>query len=147
MENERHVVVESPDGCVSIGTNPDIEAPTTVDEPQLQQHPHLEVIVKYPDINRVVLWMFLWLGLYSFAIRFSLADILNIIFLGATLYAVYSEKLKARLILAFHSTYCFFALPMAVVFSLWIDAVYLFALGMFTLITLHQSMLEIRERT
>ena len=91
--------------------------------------------------------MFLWLGLYSFATRFSLADILNIIFLGATLYAVHSEKLKTRPILAFHSTYCFFALPMAVVFTLWIDAVYLFALGMFTLITLHQSMLEVRERT
>ena len=147
MENERHVVVESPDGCVSIGTNPDIEAPTTVDEPQLQQHPHLEVIVKYPEINRTVLWMFLWLGLYAFAKRFSLADGLNIMFLGATLYAVHSEKLKARLILAFHSTYCFFALPIAVVFTLWIDATYLFALGMITLITLHQSTLEIRERT
>jgi len=146
MNNERHVVVESPDGCVSIGTNHDIEAHSIV-EPQPQQHPHLEVIVKYPEINRTVLWMFLWLGLYSFAIRFSLADILNIIFLGATLYAVYSEKLKARLILAFHSTYCFFALPIAVVFTLWIDAVYLFALGMFMLITLHQSTLEIRERS
>lgn len=146
MENERHVVVESPDGCVSIGTNHDIETPSIV-EPQPQQHPHLEVIVKYPEINRTVLWMFLWLGLYSFANRFWIADILNIMFLIATLYTVHSEKLKARLILAFHSTYCFFALPMAVVFSLWIDVAYLFALGMITLITLHQSMLEVRERT
>lgn len=147
MENERHVVVELPDGNVSIGMNPDIEAPPTVDESQLQQHPHLEIIVKYPEINRTILWMFLWLGLYAFSTRFSLADILNIMFLGATLYTVYSEKLKARPILAFHSTYCFFALPVAVVFTMWIDAVYLFALGVFTLITLHQSILEVRTRT
>ena len=147
MENERHVVVELPDGNVSIGMNPDIEAPPTVDESQLQQHPHLEIIVKYPEINRTILWMFLWLGLYAFSTRFSLADILNIMFLGATLYTVYSEKLKARPILAFHSTYCFFALPVAVVFTMWIDAVYLFALGVFILITLHQSILEVRART
>jgi hypothetical protein len=147
MENERHVVVESPDGCVSLGTNPDIEAPQSVDEPQLQQYPHLEIIVKYPEINRMVLWMFLWLGLYALSIRFSVADVLNIMFLVVTLYAVYSEKLRLRPILVFHSTYCFFALPIAVIFTMWIDAVYLFALGIFTLITLHQSMLEVRERT
>ena len=97
MENERHVVVESPDGCVSIGTNPDIEAPTTVDEPQLQQHPHLEVIVKYPDINCTVLWMFLWLGLYSFATRFSIADILNILVSGSTVYKENKGDLKKNI--------------------------------------------------
>ena len=149
MENERHVVVESPDGCVSIGTNPDIEAPQNVDEPQLQQHPHphLEIIVKYPEINRMVLWMFLWLGLYDLSIRFSVADGLNIMFLVVTLYAVFSEKLRLRPVLVFHSTYCFFALPTTVIFTMWIDAVYIFALGVFTLITLHQSTLEVRERS
>jgi len=147
MENERHVVVESPDGNVSIGMNQDIEAPQSADEPQLQQYPHLEIIVKYPEINRMVLWVFLWLGLYALSIRFSVADVLNIMFLVVTLYAVYSEKLKLRPVLVFHSTYCFFALPTAVIFTMCIDAVYLFALGIFTLITLHQSMLEVRERT
>lgn len=146
MNNERHVVVESPDGCVSIGTNPEIESPSIV-EPQPQQHPHLEIYVKYSDINHTIIWVFLWFGLYSLTTRFSVADILNIMFLGATLYAVNSENLKLRLILALHSTYCFFALPIAIVFTLWIDAAYLFALGMFMLITLHQSTLEIRERS
>lgn len=147
MENERHVVVESPDGCVSIGTNPDIEAPTTVDEPQLQQHPHLEVIVKYPDINCTVLWMFLWLGLYSFATRFSIADILNIMFLGATLYAVHSGSLRTQGILPLHSAYCFLAVPVAVVLNMWIDVGYLTGLGLFVLFTFRLSVIEVRERT
>src|SRR6056300_1626678 len=88
MENERHVVVESPDGNVSIGMNQDIEAPQSADEPQLQQYPHLEIIVKYPEINRMVLWVFLWLGLYALSIRFSVADVLNIMFLVVTFYVL-----------------------------------------------------------
>ena len=91
--------------------------------------------------------MFLWLGLYSFATRFSIADILNIMFLGATLYAMHSGSLRTQAILPLHSAYCFLAVPVVVVLNMWIDVGYLTGLGLFVLFTFRLSVIEVRERT
>ena len=48
MENGRHVVVESPDGNIFIGMNPDREAPPVIEpQPQPQQRPHMQVYIGY----------------------------------------------------------------------------------------------------
>jgi len=144
MNNGRHVVVESPDGNMSIGTNTDIESPPIV-EPELRRDPHMQVYVKYHEVNRITCWVFLWIGLYALVSRFSVMDILNIMFLGATLYTVISEDIKARPFLAMHCMYCFITVPVAVVYNAWWDVGYLFALGLHLQLTIYWSKAEIRE--
>ena len=144
MENERHVVVESPDGNIFIGVNPDIEAPPVI-EPQPQQRPHMQIYVVYQEVTRVVLWVFVWFGMYGLVARRSVIDILNITFLAATLYSVHSEKIESRPFVMLHAFYCFGLVPIAAVLDLWWDIGYLFALGIHLLITIYWSKLDIRE--
>ena len=144
MENERHVVVESPDGNIFIGVNPDIEAPPVI-EPQPQQRPHMQIYVMYHEVTRVVLWMFLWFGVFGLMTRRSVIDILNITFLVATLFSVHSEKIESRPFVVLHAFYCFGLAPIAAVLNLWWDVGYLFALGIHLLMTIYWSKLDIRE--
>lgn len=146
MENGRHVVVESPDGNIFIGMNPDIEAPPVIEpQPQPQQRPHMQIYVGYHEVTRVVLWVFLWFGVYGLVTRRSVIDILNITFLVATLYTVHSEKIESRPFVVLHAFYCFGLVPIAAVVDLWWDVGYLFALGIHLLITIYWSKLDIRE--
>ena len=148
MENGRHVVVESPDGNIFIGMNPDIEAPPVIEpqpQPQPQQHPHMQIYVGYHEVTRVVLWVFLWFGVYGLVTRRSVIDMLNITFLVATLYSVHSEKIESRPFVVLHAFYCFGLVPIAAVVDLWWDVGYLFALGIHLLITIYWSKLDIRE--
>tara|TARA_B100000405_G_scaffold302450_1_gene265782 strand:- start:1127 stop:1567 length:441 start_codon:yes stop_codon:yes gene_type:complete len=144
MNNGRHVVVESPDGNMSIGTNPDIEAPPNI-ESQPYQDPHMEIYVKYNYITRAILWTFSWFGAAGLIYRRSMIDILNTVFLIVTIYSVQSERAESRPILAIHSFYCFALVPIAAVFEAWWDVCYLFALGIHLMITINQSKLNIRE--
>ena len=144
MENERHVVVESPDGNIFIGVNPDIEAPPVI-EPQPQQRPHMQIYIMYHEVTRVVLWVFLWFGMYGLVARRSVIDILNITFLAATLYSVHSEKIESRPFVVLHAFYCFGLVPIAAVLDLWWDVGYLFSLGIHLLMTIYWSKLDILE--
>ena len=146
MENGRHVVVESPDGNIFIGVNPDIEAPPVIEpQSQPQQRPHMQIYVMYHEVTRVVLWVFLWFGMYGLIARMSVIDILNITFLVATLYSVHSERIESRPFVMLHAFYCFGLVPIAAVLDLWWDVGYLFALGIHLLTTIYWSKLDIRE--
>jgi hypothetical protein len=105
----------------------------------------MQIYVMYHEVTRVVLWMFLWFGVFGLMTRRSVIDILNITFLVATLFSVHSEKIESRPFVVLHAFYCFGLVPIAAVLNLWWDVGYLFALGIHLIITIYWSKLDIRE--
>ena len=152
MEREqRHVLVEGPNGNVSIGMNPDVEAPPHVEaniEAQPQQRPHLQIYIEYREINLVFLWVFLFMAVLKFVLvpRSPVFDMFNIVFICATLYFVHSKRVEGRAIVLIHASCCFLTVPViTMVYQSWWDAGYLFSLGIHLLATVYFSKMGIRE--
>lgn len=153
MEREqRHVLVEGPNGNVSIGMNTDVEAPPHVEEnveAQLQQRPHMQIYIEYHEVTRVLLWVFLYVGIAKLVLvmRSPVFDMFHIVFLAVTLYLVHSKKIEGRSVVILHAIYCFLAVPIiTVVYQAWWDVGYLFSLGLHLLATAYFSKIGIRER-
>ena len=152
---QRHVLVEGPNGNVSIGMNPDVEAPPHVEanieaniEAQPQQRPHMQIYIEYGEINLVSLWIFLFMAVLKFVFvpRSPVFDMFNIVFMAATLYFVHSKKVEGRPIVLLHASCCFLTVPViAMVYQAWWDAGYFFSLGIHLLATVYFSKMGIRE--
>tara|TARA_B100000405_G_scaffold6509_1_gene5819 strand:+ start:1295 stop:1756 length:462 start_codon:yes stop_codon:yes gene_type:complete len=147
---QRHVFVESPDGNIFIGTNPDIEAPPIVETiigTQSQQRTHMQIHIEYHEISQLLLFVHSLLALYVLVMRTLVIDIIITVSLATSIYSVYSGKVEGRPILLFQSICCFVTVPIIIlIYHPWWDVGYLFSLGIHLLLTVYFSKMGIRER-
>ncbi len=145
-QEQRHVYVESPDGNILMGTNPDIETPPIVYKTQSQQRPHMQIHIEYHNITTLLLLAHLCLALYMLLMRTSVIDIMITVSMATTLYSVYSGKVEGRPILLLQSICCFLTVPIiTLIYHPWWDVGYLFSLGLHLLLTVYFSKMGIRE--
>ena len=148
MEHEqiRHVVIEKPDGSVAVGTNHDIEAPPIVEPASPTDTPNItyQVEVKYAGVlTHVYYYIYVPLGMVGFIARFSVIDILNVVFLCCTLYFIMSNRFEGRAFLVIHSMVSCILVMITCILYYWIDAIYFFCLGVHLLLISSTSEVEI----
>mgnify|MGYP003119006672 CR=1 FL=1 len=120
-EDLRHVIVETPDGSMVVGVNPEIEPPVVQ-----------EVVVRIPR-NAIA----------SVIFRTSVIDILNTLFLVCIIPIIHASRLEGRLIIIMYSLLCFISVPVFVYFYLWLYTGYFFSLGIHLLMTFYWSKIYI----
>lgn len=101
MKNERHLVVQEPDGTIAIAFNSEVSPP----EPQVQQEvQHVQRVfrIRYNLFTKLYACFLLTLAVFQLLFFSHPLDAINLLFMSVTTIVIYSEKPHSIIQLTVH---------------------------------------------
>ena len=132
MQNERHLVVEEPDGSVAIAFNEEVAAPPPP-QPEmitLRPQPRLRFLIEYHPVVRGLSYIFIISSGINLALFMRTIDIINFVLIVFTTGALHTEDSASIGIIVFHGTCAGLMIVPFCVLRMWEQAIYQFSIAM-----------------
>ena len=123
MKNERHLVVQEPDGTIAIAFNSEVSPP----EPQVQQEvQHVQQVlrIRYNLFTKLYACFLLTLAVFQLMFFSHALDAINLMFMVVTVLAIYGEKPQSIIQLTFHAFTSIILFIILLVIQFWYRAMY-----------------------
>jgi hypothetical protein len=127
MKDERHFVVEEPDGSVAIAFNPEVPPPPDPVPPPEIQHVQEITRIRYSIAVKFACIFLLLTCILQFILYGRGLDAMNMLFMGTTTIAMYGEKPFSVAWLTIHGFTTGLLCIITAAMLLWHFAVYQFA--------------------
>ena len=135
MQNERHLVVEEPDGSVAIAFNEEVAAPPPP-QPEmitLRPQPRLRFLIEYHPVVRGLSYIFVISSGINLALFMRTIDIINFMLIVSTTGALHTEHSASIIVIFFHGTCAGLMMVPFCVLRMWEQAIYQFSIAMMCL--------------
>jgi hypothetical protein len=150
MQNERHLVVEEPDGSVAIAFNQEVAAPPPPPREmiRLRPRPRFRLLLEYHPVARALAYIFVLASGINLALYMRTIDIINFVLIVFTTGALHSNDSASITVIVFHGTCAGLMVVPFCVLRMWEQAIYQFSIAMMCMIafnTCTQTCEEISE--
>lgn len=137
MQNERHLVVEEPDGSVAIAFNEEVPAPPPPPPPRLleifQPPQHIIYTIEYHPVVRGLAYIFFISAGINLALFRRTIDIINFVLIITTIGALHTEKPASIAVIILHGTCAGLMVVPFCVLRMWEQAIYQFSIAIMCL--------------
>ena len=137
MQNERHLVVEEPDGSVAIAFNEDVAAPPPPPPPPemitLRPQPRLRFLIEYHPVVRGLSYIFVISSGINLALFMRTIDIINFMLIVSTTGALHTEHSASIGVIVFHGTCAGLMVVPFCVLRMWEQAIFQFSVAVMCL--------------
>ena len=134
MQNERHLVVEEPDGSVAIAFNEEVAAPPPPLPPPEMYGPRprrrFRFLIEYHPVVRGLSYIFIISSGINLALFMRTIDIINFVLIVFTTGALHTEDSASIGIIVFHGTCAGLMIVPFCVLRMWEQAIYQFSIAM-----------------
>ena len=147
MQNERHLVVEEPDGSVAIAFNQEVPPPEPPPE-IIRPRPRFRLLLEYHPVARALAYIFVLASGINLALYMRTIDIINFVLIVFTTGALHSNDSASITVIVFHGTCAGLMVVPFCVLRMWEQAIYQFSIAMMCMIafnTCTQTCEEISE--
>ena len=127
MQNERHLVVEEPDGSVAIAFNQEVPPPET--PPEIIR-PRFRLLLEYHPVARALAYIFVFASGINLALYMRTIDIINFVLIVFTTGALHSNDSASITVIVFHGTCAGLMVVPFCVLRMWEQAIYQFSNAM-----------------
>ena len=137
MKNERHLVVEEPDGSVAIAFNEEVAAPPPPPPPPemigLRPQPRFRFLIEYHPVARALAYIFMIASGINLGLFMGIIDIINFVLIVSTTGALHTEHSASITVIVFHGTCAGLMVVPFCVLRMWEQAIYQFSITMMCL--------------
>ena len=132
MQNERHLVVEEPDGSVAIAFNQEVPPPEPPEPPPeiIRPRPRFKILLEYHPVVRALAYIFVIASGINLALFMRTIDIINFALIVFTTGALHTEDSASIGIIIFHGTSAGLMIVPFCVLRMWEQAIYQFSIAM-----------------
>ena len=132
MQNERHLVVEEPDGSVAIAFNQEVAAPPPPPPEmiRLRPRPRFRLLLEYHPVARALAYIFVLASGINLALYTRTIDIINFVLIVSTTGALHTEHSASITVIVFHGTCAGLMIVPFCVLRMWEQAIYQFSIAM-----------------
>jgi hypothetical protein len=131
MQNERHLVVEEPDGSVAIAFNEEVPPPEPPPEMIiLRPQPRFRFLIEYHPVARALAYIFMIASGINLALFGRTIDIINLALIVSTTGALHTEHSASITVIVFHGTCAGLMIVPFCVLRMWEQAIYQFSIAM-----------------
>ena len=134
MQNERHLVVEEPDGSVAIAFNEEVAAPPPPPPPPemigLRPQPRFRFLIEYHPVARALAYIFMIVSGINLGLFMRIIDIINFALIVSTTGALHTEHSASIIVIFFHGTCAGLMIVPFCVLRMWEQAIYQFSIAM-----------------
>ena len=134
MQNERHLVVEEPDGSVAIAFNQEVPPPEPPEPPPemiiLRPQPRFRFLIEYHPVARALAYIFTIASGINLALFGRTIDIINFALIVSTTGALHTEHSASITVIVFHGTCAGLMIVPFCVLRMWEQAIYQFSIAM-----------------
>ena len=132
MQNERHLVVEEPDGSVAIAFNEEVAAPPPPPPEmiRLRPRPRFRLLLEYHPVARALAYIFVIASGINLALFMRIIDIINFVLIVSTTGALHTEHSASITVIVFHGTCAGLMVVPFCVLRMWEQAIYQFSIAM-----------------
>ena len=132
MQNERHLVVEEPDGSVAIAFNQEVAAPPPPPPEmiRLRPRPRFRLLLEYHPVARALAYIFVLASGVNLALYTRTIDIINFVLIVFTTGALHSNDSASITVIVFHGTCAGLMVVPFCVLRMWEQAIYQFSIAM-----------------
>jgi len=134
MQNERHLVVEEPDGSVAIAFNEEVAAPPPPPPPpemiRLRPQPRFRFLIEYHPVARALAYIFMIVSGINLGLFMRIIDIINFALIVSTTGALHTEHSASITVIVFHGTCAGLMVVPFCVLRMWEQAIYQFSIAM-----------------
>ena len=132
MQNERHLVVEEPDGSVAIAFNQEVAAPPPPPREmiRLRPRPRFRLLLEYHPVARALAYIFVLASGINLALYTRTIDIINFVLIVFTTGALHSNDSATIAVVIFHGTCAGLMIVPFCVLRMWEQAIYQFSIAM-----------------
>ena len=133
MQNERHLVVEEPDGSVAIAFNEEVAAPPPPPPPEmigLRPQPRFRFLIEYHPVARALAYIFVIASGINLGLFRRIIDIINFALIVSTTGALHTEHSASITVIVFHGTCAGLMIVPFCVLRMWEQAIYQFSIAM-----------------
>jgi len=132
MQNERHLVVEEPDGSVAIAFNQEVAAPPPPPREmiRLRPRPRFRLLLEYHPVARALAYIFVLASGINLALYMRTIDIINFVLIVFTTGALHSNDSASITVIVFHGTCAGLMVVPFCVLRMWEQAIYQFSIAM-----------------
>ena len=127
MQNERHLVVEEPDGSVAIAFNQEVPPP---EPPPEIIRPRFRLLLEYHPVARALAYIFVFASGINLALYMRTIDIINFVLIVFTTGALHSNDSESITVIVFHGTCAGLMVVPFCVLRMWEQAIYQFSNAM-----------------
>ena len=139
MQNERHLVVEEPDGSVAIAFNEEVAAPPPPPPPPemigLRPQPRFRFLIEYHPVARALAYIFMIASGINLGLFMRIIDIINFALIVSTTGALHTEHSASITVIVFHGTCAGLMIVPFCVLRMWEQAIYQFSIAMMCMTT------------
>ena len=133
MQNERHLVVEEPDGSVAIAFNQEVPPPPPREMIRLRPRPRFRLLLEYHPVARALAYIFVLASGINLALYMRIIDIINFALIVSTTGALHTEHSASITVIVFHGTCAGLMVVPFCVLRMWEQAIYQFSITMMCL--------------
>ena len=134
MQNERHLVVEEPDGSVAIAFNEEVAAPPPPPPPPemigLRPQPRFRFLIEYHPVARALAYIFMIVSGINLGLFMRIIDIINFALIVSTTGALHTEHSASITVIVFHGTCAGLMVVPFCVLRMWEQAIFQFSTAM-----------------
>jgi hypothetical protein len=131
MQNERHLVVEEPDGSVAIAFNQEVPPPEPPPEMiRLRPQPRFRFLIEYHPVARALAYIFMIASGINLGLFMRIIDIINFALIVSTTGALHTEHSASITVIVFHGTCAGLMVVPFCVLRMWEQAIYQFSIAM-----------------
>ena len=132
MQNERHLVVEEPDGSVAIAFNQEVPPPEPPEPPPeiIRPRPRFRLLLEYHPVARALVYIFTIASGINLALYMRTIDIINFVLIVFTTGALHSNDSASITVIVFHGTCAGLMIVPFCVLRMWEQAIYQFSIAM-----------------
>jgi hypothetical protein len=138
MQNERHLVVEEPDGSMAIAFNEEVAAPPPPPPPPemigLRPQPRFRFLIEYHPVARALAYIFMIVSGINLGLFMRIIDIINFALIVSTTGALHTEHSASITVIVFHGTCAGLMVVPFCVLRMWEQAIYQFSIAMMCMI-------------
>ena len=129
MQNERHLVVEEPDGSVAIAFNEEVAAPPPPPPEmiRLRPRPRFRLLLEYHPVARALAYIFVIASGINLALFMRIIDIINFVLIVSTTGAIHTEYQASIAVVVFHGTCAGLMIVPFCVLRMWEQSIFQFS--------------------
>ena len=140
MQNERHLVVEEPDGSVAIAFNQEVPPPPPPPEMiGLRPQPRFRFLIEYHPVARALAYIFMIASGINLGLFRRIIDIINFALIVSTTGALHTEHSASITVIVFHGTCAGLMVVPFCVLRMWEQAIYQFSIAMMCMTTFNTA--------